>query len=364
MGNQKLENSEAIAFFVILSINGILLSVSQFLVQKCASSSLINALYVTIICLFITFIFCMLYKPFVGKDLLSISQFLGGKVLKFIVGISFICYFFCRVSIFLRKISSCLQIVYYPMTSIIFIIALFCITAGIITNLKNNSIFKSAILLMPILFATIIFVFIGNCKNFDFNNIYPILGNGIDATFFSGVTNVFAFCGLAYIFFIPSKLKHPEKFTKISLISIVLCGIFLIFAVACILLLFNNAMINSELLPLYVSVRRIEFGTFFQRLDAVFLSLYVLCFICVLSFNTFIITDIFKGIANLSNSKPLIAPCLLIMFGFALLIRQNSTLIFLESVFSKTLFIILAIFSLFIILVAANIKLKILGGKS
>ena len=364
MENEKLENIEAIAFLVILSINGIFLSVSQFLVEKCASSSLINALYVTIIGLFVTFIFCLLFKPFVGKSLLSISQFLGGKLLKFIVGISFACYFFCRASIFLRKISSCLQIVYYPMTSIIFIIALFCITAGIITNLKNNSIFKSAILLIPILFGAIVFAFIGNCKNFDFNNIYPILGNGINATFLSGITNVFAFCGLAYMFFIPSKLKYPEKFTKISLISISLCGIFLIFAVSCILLLFNNYTNNSEFLPIYISVRHIEFGTFFQRLDAVFLSLYILCFICVLSFNTFIITNIFKDIANLSDSKPLIAPCLLIMFGFALLIKQNSTLIFLEGVFSKTLFIILAIFFSFIILVSANIKLKITGGKS
>lgn len=364
MENQKLENIEAIAFLVILSINGILLSVSQFLVQCCDSSSLINAVYVTIVGLFITFILCLLYKKFVGKNLLDISQFLGGRVLKFIVGICFVCYFFCRASIFLRKISSCLQIVYYPMTSIIFIIALFCITAGIITNLKNNSIFKSAILLMPILFGAIILVFIGNCKNFDFNNIYPILGNGINATFLSGITNVFAFCGLAYMFFIPSRLKHPEKFTKISLISIVLCGIFLIFAVACILLLFNNTANNSELLPLYISVRRIEFGTFFQRLDAIFLFLYILCFICVLSFNTFIITNIFKDIAHLSDNKPLIAPCLLIMFGFALLIKQSSTLVFLENILSKTLFIILAIFSLFIILVAANIKLKVIGGKS
>ena len=68
--------------------------------------------------------------------------------------------------------------------------------------------------------STIVLVFIGNSKNFHFENIYPILGNGINATFFSGFSNVFAFCGLAYLFFLPSKLRNPEKLTKISIISV------------------------------------------------------------------------------------------------------------------------------------------------
>ena len=218
MENPKIGNLEAIAFFVIISINGILLSSSQFLVQQCSSSSLINALFVTIAVIAITFVFCLLLKNFVGNSLLDVSEFLGGKILKFIVGIVFIIYFICRVSFFLRKMSACLQILYYPMTNMIFIASLFCIAAGIIVSLKNNSIFKSAIVLLPILLATIVLVFIGNSKNFHFENIYPILGNGINATFFSGFSNVFAFCGLAYLFFLPSKLRNPEKLTKISII--------------------------------------------------------------------------------------------------------------------------------------------------
>lgn len=362
MKNSNLENIEAIAFIVILSINCMILSTSQILINTCASSSLLNVLFITFIILIITFFFCLLSKQFVGKDLLDISEFLGGKSLKIIIGIIFIAYFIFRASVFLKKISNCLQIVYYPMTHIIFIVALFCITTGIVINLKNNSLFKSAIFIFPILFITIILIFIGNSKNFNFENIYPIFGNGVKTTFLTGTSDIFAFCGFIYLFFLPSKLKNPEKITKISLISLSLSALFLFFSCANIMFLFGDQFSNTELFPLYVSVRSIEFGTFFQRLDSVFLFLCVLGFICALSFNAYIVTDILKNITCSSDSKPFIFAYLLTVFALSLTLKLNSTLTSLEDTISKILFIILALIIPFILLVFANIKKKIVGG--
>lgn len=362
MNNNKINNFQAISCLIILSINGIVLSTSQYITNSCANSSLINALYVSLITFLITFIICLLSKPFLGKNLLDISDFLGGKILKFIVGILFIGYFSSRTIIFLRKISTCIEIVYFPMTSIIFILALFCICTGIISYFKNNSIFKVIVLVLPVLFTTIILAFVGNSKNLNFENVFPILGNGINATFFLGISNIFAFSGLAYILFLPSKLKDPEKITKISLISIIFSAIFLLFAVACILLLFSDTLTNSELFPLFLTVRYIEFGTFFQRLDLVFLFLYVMGFICVFSLNTFLITEIFRDITNLSSNSPVVFPYLLTIFSISVSIHQNTTLEFLENNVAKVLFFIFAIIIPLLILISANIKRKISSG--
>lgn len=362
MEKTKLENLEAIALIVILSINCMLLSTSQVLVNTCASSTLLNVLFITLITLAIAMIFCLLFKQFLGKDLLDISEFLGGKPLKVIIGLIFIAYFTFRAALLLKKISNCLQIVYYPMTHMIFIVSLFCIASGIVATLKNNSIFKSSIVIFPILFITIILIFIGNSKNFNFENIYPLLGNGVKTTFLTGISNMFTFCGLIYIYFLPSKLKNPEKVTKISLISIALSGVFLLFSCANIMFLFGDQFSNTELFPLYVSVRSIEFGTFFQRLDSVFLFLCVLGFISALGLNTYIVIDILKNISILSDSKPFVFPYLLTVFGTSLCLKLNSTLTFLENNVSKILFITLAVIIPFIILVSANIKKKIVGG--
>lgn len=361
MENQKLENLEAIAFFVIISINSMILSTSQLLVNMCASSSLLNVLFITFILLIVTTIFCILSKQFLGKSLLDISEFLGGKILKIIIGLIFVIYLTFRASLFLKNISDCLQIIYFPMTNVIFIASLFCISTGIVATLKNNSVFKSAVLLLPILMAIVILVFIGNCKNFNFENIYPLLGKGIKTTFLNGISNVFAFCGIIYLFFLPPKLKNPEKITKISLISIILSAIFLLFSCGNIMFLFGDQFTNTELFPLYVSVRSIEFGTFFQRLDSIFLLLCILGFICALSLNTYIAIDILKNITNCSDKKPFIFAYILSTFALAIALKLNSTVDILEDNVSKIAFLLLAILLPFIILVSANIKKKITG---
>lgn len=362
MENSKLENIEAIAFLSLISINSMILSTSQELIRSCSSASLITASIISILAIVIVVIFCSLSKNFSGKSILDISDFLGGKTLKFIIGLVFMAYFIFRASLFLKTICDCLQIIYYPMTNFIFIALLFCIATGIVLYLRNNSLFKFSVLILPIILASVSLIFIGNGKNFNFENIFPILGNGIKSTFFSGLSNIYAFYGIAYLLFIPNKLKHPEKMQKIALIAIILSAFFLLISSANMLFLFGEKFNDSEFFPLYISVRSIEFGTFFERLDSMFLLLCILGFIPVLSLNAYIVIDIFKNITNISNEKPIIFAYLLTILGIMMCYKLNSTILFLETTISKILLFIFGIIIPFVILVSANIKKKILGG--
>ena len=227
---------------------------------------------------------------------------------------------------------------------------------------KNNSLFKFSVLILPVILASVFLIFIGNGKNFNFQNIFPILGNGIESTFFSGLSNIYAFYGIAYLFFIPNKLKHPEKIQKITLISIIISALFLLTSSANILLLFGRKFSNTEFFPLYVSVLSIEFGAFFERLDSMFMLLCILVFVPVLSLNAYVVLDIFKNITNISNSKPLIFAYLLAIFGVMMCYKLNSTILFLETTLSKILFIALGIILHFVILILANVKKRIIGG--
>ena len=358
MDNSKLENIEAIAFLTLISINGMVLSTSQAIIRTCSSASLITSFIVSLLAIVVVLILSLFAKNFSGKSILDISDFLGGKILKFSVGIIFIVYFTFRASLFLKKICDCLQTIYYPMTNIIFISLLFCIATGIVIFLGNNCIFKTAVLVLPLMLASVVLIFVGNGKNFDFTNIFPILGNGITSTFLSGLSNIYAFYGLAYLLFVPQKLKHPENFRKICLIAIILSSCFLLFSCGNILFLFGEKFSNSEFFPLYISVRSIEFGTFFQRLDSMFLLFCVLGFIPIFSINTYIVIDIFKNITNISNEKPIIFAYLLSIFGITMCYKLNSTILFLETTISKSLLLIIGILLPFLILIFANIKKK------
>ena len=353
---EKIGNKEAVCFIVIAVLNGLVLNTNKIIIKNCGSSSLINSIFVCIIALIIVFLMCKLVKKFPSSDILDISKYLGGKFLQFIVGILYIGYFGFITAILLRKMSDCLQIIFYPMTDLIFIVLLFTIAAGIASRLGKAGVFKSSLIIFPVIAVILILVFLGNAKNFDLYNIYPILGNGIDSTFISGATNLVAFMGSSYLYFLPTYLSNPEKFKKISVISMIIASLFFILITATVLFMYSTTLSNSELFPLYIAVRYIEFGTFIQRMDSTFLLISTLAFISYLSINTTICTNILKKIANLSDNKPIIYPYLLCIFSVAVLIRNNPNLEFLENFVFKILFFAIPICISFSILVLANIK--------
>ena len=93
-------------------------------------------------------------------------------------------------------------------------------------------------------------------------------------------------------------------------------------------------------------------------MDAAFIFLCVIGLISALNISLYFILEILKNITNLSDSKPLIFPCLLTSFGIALGLKQDSTLDFLENSLSKILFIVFTFVVPLIIFIGAIIKKK------
>lgn len=355
---ERLTNKEATFLILLMTFNVVVLIASQVIVEECSSASLINSIFVSILAIIITSIICVLLKKFDGMDILDISEFLGGKPLKIVVGLIFFVYFLFTAIILLCKLVDCLQIVYYVSTSPIYIFLLFIIATGIICSFKNNAVAKANLIFLPIAVISIVLIFIGNFKSFDFYNVFPILGNGANSVFLSGMSNLFAFSGISLIYFLPSKLKDPSKLTKISIFAIILSAIVLIISVAIVLLMFNNKLVSSQLFPIYLSVRYIEFGNFFQRLDSAFLLFMIIAFVGYLGIATNLCLNIFKNLTSISDHKPLLAPFLLLLFGLALFVRSTFSLKNVQNLVFKILFFAIVIFTGLIILLLATIKRK------
>ena len=352
---EKINNKEAIYLTISCSLGITVFISSQIIASECLSSSLINTGFISLIAMELTLIICMLYKKFIGISFLDITEFVGGKFLKFIVGTIFLFYFVFTLAIVLCKAVNCLQIVYYPMTHPNYTVLLFVITAAIACNLKNNGFLRATFIIVPIVIIAIFFMFAGNLKNFNYENIFPIMGNGVKATFFEGITNLFTFGGIAYILFLPQNLKRPDKFMSVSLISTAISSVLLTFVTATIILMFNKNVTSGQLFPLYIAVRYIEFGTFFQRLDSAFLLIMNIAICSFLGIYSNLCLGIIKEITNISDIKPLSFSFVLLLYASTLLIDSKFELEFMQNTFFKILFFSVISFGL-IILILANFK--------
>lgn len=289
-------------------------------------------------------------------DILDIAKFLGGKWLKVVLGILFLCYLVFTVSILLRSFSEMLKIIFFPKTPVRVIMLLILIGIVITNRLGFKPLARANLFFIPATLFSILFIFIANFDNFTAQRIFPLLGNGISSTFLSGISNLFAFGGITYLYFLPPHLKEQKHYQKVALVSIGLSAFFLFISVCTLLLMFPLSASVEEILPLYLASRFIEFGRFFQRLDAIFVFIWIISMLSYLSITSYFANDIFRKITNLQSHKWTIFLLAALCFGISLIPENLNQLSFLENTVYKYIILILVLSIGLGLLILANIK--------
>ena len=118
----------------------------------------------------------------------------------------------------------------------------------------------------------------------------------------------------------------------------------------------------DEIMPLFSAARTIEFGAFFQRLESVFLLIWLIIFACYISIIVMFCIEMFKKITNLKDSKPIVPIFGLFILGISLIPKNYSITTFLEAHIYPSLNIGIEYILAGTILILANIKKKINGG--
>lgn len=319
MTKSKIGTVEAIMLVLTIVVTHTISSLPREILVSSKSATIINLIFVSTLAILFSYLIVKSMKNFAGSDIIDISEYLGGKVFKNIVGIIFILYFLVSSSILLRNFCESLKIIYYPMTNIVFIIVLFIIAVCTANRLDFNASLKTNLLIVPLVLVSIVFLFFANMNKFVPQRIFPIFGDGLYNTFILGLGNLSAFGGITFLYFLPPYLKEPEKMKKIALISIGVSAIYLILCVSTLLFMFSFFINTNEITPLYNATRYIEFGTFFQRLESIFLLIWILAFACYLSITSKFAMGIFKKLTNIETKKPLIDIFGILILGICLI---------------------------------------------
>lgn len=359
MENTKIGNKEAIALLVTITFNQIIMNLTKSIIDTTESASLINVLYIGLISIIFTCIVCYFLNKFPTFDLIDISEYLGGKILKWIIGLAFVLYFIFFAGLLLNTFSSCLEIIYFQLVKTKYVVAIFVLGAAVACTFKHNAIFRSTLIVFPFLLISTLFLFIGDLGYFDFEKIYPILGNGSYTTFITGLSNMFVFQGLAYIYFIPPKLKEPHYLKKVATTSIILSCIILLICVSIILFMFDGFVETDELLPLYSAVKYIEFGSFLQKLDSTFVLIWIITFISYLGIALKFSSNILKKLTSIENDNIFIYSLAIILFLIGLWQKNYETYKFLSNIVYKYAFFVLIICIGLLIMLLARIKQKV-----
>lgn len=361
---KQIGNFQAIALILIIVINHLILGTPRTLIAETGTGTILNMLYVFLLVLLLIFIINKLFNNFKGKDIVDISEFLGGKVLKVIVGIVFIIYFLVILSTTVRVIVQDLEIIYFQNISI-YVLTL-AILASIVFVYKygSSAVVKCNSIIAPIVGIAILIIAFSNVQDFSLDRIFPILGFGAKETFITGASNIFAYSGLAILYFIMPMLKDSKIFKKVSIVSTILVGILIVGSVSSLVLSFPFIENINEISSLYVESRDISYWQVFQRIDGLFVFSWILALLSYISVVLFIIVVIFRKLTNAKKEFPVVLAFATITYVTTLIPNNIAMIRFLEDIVFKYTNIIVAIFLSLIVLIFANIKYKIVNRKN
>ncbi len=306
MNKTKMNFVEATFLLLIVMLSHIILNLPNLIIKSTGSSAIINVLYISVITILFFLVINKLFSPFPEKDIIDVSEFLGGKLLKLITCIIYTIYLLFAASILIVDFSEMLRIIYFQNAKTFIISLIFIIVSIIANKIGFKNIIKANTLLIPIVLVTVLFIFGASLNGTNYQRLFPIMGYGVNETFVSGISNVFSFAGLIILYLIKPSLKDEKKFKKIGLTAIIISAAYLLFSVASLLFLFPFLTEGVETLSVYMSTRAIQFGSVFQRTDAIFILIWIFTFLSYLSVVIGYIAKINKKTFSLSNSSPLV----------------------------------------------------------
>ncbi len=363
MKTDKLNVIEATFVVVIVTLTHIILNLPNSILKQSGSSAIINVIYISFLAFAFFLILNKLFSPFPGKDIVDVSEYVGGKVLKNITTIIYSVYLIFVAGVLILNFSELLKLIYFHNAKTFLIVGIFLLTAVIVNKIGFKNVIKANTLITLVVLVTVVLIFLASLGHVDIERIFPIMGYGVGNTFVTGALNIFAFGGLVFLYLVRPGLKDHNNYKKIGISAIILSSIYLLLSVASLLFLFPFLATGTETLSVYMSTRTIEFGKFFERSDAMFILVWIFTFLSYLSVMISYITKINKKTWKAKHSSPIIYIVALLILIVSLIPTNSTQIRFIEDyIYKYSALFIIFIYSFAIVLIGylkkTNYKMK------
>jgi spore germination protein KB len=356
--NLKFGIREGISLIMVSICTQVFLNLPRIMIESAGTAGWMLVIYLSVIAYLVLFIILKLYPPFEGKDLLDIAEIAGGSFLRIITGIMIIIHSALILSIILREFTEDLKIIALPTSPISYVTFFFVIGMIIGAYAGIVPIVRLCSLAVPVITIGYLIIHIGMYPYYDLTRLLPLFGTGVKNIFVEGIPKVSVYSGLVFLFIIAPFLKTKENLNKVGYIGTVLSALILFISTFIYSIVAPYPASMEMFLPFYHLARIFYFGLFFQRLESVFIFIWVMAALLYLSAELFILSHVFAKTFKLKYYRPLLLPLTVLIFTFSLIPENLVSTIELETLYFRNYAWIVTFTLVPMILVVARIRLK------
>ncbi|MCX7749476.1 MAG: spore germination protein [Clostridia bacterium] len=264
------------------------------------------------------FIIYRLVKRFHGENLNGILVRVYGKFLGNALALLVAAVFFLIGSSFLREFIELLKSYEMVMSPPSYLAGIAVVVIAVLAVLGLETITRVNYLFSTVVWGAMLFLFILSMKYFRFYFIAPIFGEGLDKILYHGVMRSSALGEVLLLAVISHSIQGSKEFKKAGLMGIGVSSWIVVTSFVTFTLSFPYFITREFTSPLYQLSRVIEYGTFFQRFEALFLVTWSMIAVLSMSIYFYISISLIARVLKLDNYKPLIWPLIYIFFAVSL----------------------------------------------
>lgn len=314
-----IEEKELSCILINLITVKMLFSFPRTLVLNSGNSAWIQTAFVSLISCLVFWFIIFLYRKAEMKSIMELSNEIGGRGLKIVVGIILCASLLFNSSLTMRALPESIKTVLLPLTPMSLLILLLGVAIlfgaymGIFSIARIHAIYIPVALISLAVFLIMLF------DDIDITNLFPVLGEGTYNIFVDGLSSVSIFSDVIVLFVLLPLCGNYERVKKASHKALVISSVINVLIVLFYNLIYSYPSSKEFMLPVYQMTRLIKIGDFFQRLEALFEFVWSFAVLLYSSLYLFVLCYIWKEIFDLKYYKPLVLPFTIIMCATAYL---------------------------------------------
>lgn len=314
-----------------------------------ASASIILAIFTVIMGLLFTTAAIYLYK----NKKTDISDAVGNKALKTVFIVLIIALFTVNQGHFVRSVAESLKISILPRSPLFFIT--FIYMAGVLicslTGLK--AVVRAHSFIVPFTLIMVLILLLSSVPNFDYYNIFPILGRGRQMLPYLWVLVSYFADFILLMFLIPFS-SEKASFKSIIVPSFIISSATLVIIIATYTLTIPYSSSGTFFIPVYRIAQYINYQSFMSRMESIFTIGWMLSYFATSATYLYITSMVAGRLFKAKSYRPYMCVTAIIISGISFIPQNTNQLIEWSNFFATPRLVIGMLIPLLILFIARS----------
>lgn len=320
MGNRVVFGRwEAATLLINMICTKVFLNFPRGFAEVAGTASWILVAYVSLAAFLLFALITKVYRHFEGKDILDISEQAGGPFARILTGLILLAFLLVYTSLTLREFAEEMKVITFTVSPLSFVSIFFIVSMIIGAYFGIEAIVRFHVMAVPAIIIGYLTIIIAVLPFTDFTNLLPILGNGPKDIFLKGFTRISTFSEFLIIFLIVPFIRSDTNLRKVGYTALGISTFLLLAGAPMYIAAIPYPTALENFLPIYQMARLINYGRFFQRLEPLFLVVWVTSALLYLTSAFYFSLYVFRKTFGLKYHKPLILPFAVLVLTLSLM---------------------------------------------